>query len=64
MRTDIFVTRTSKPICTNLTSDEIFSLAVVGILTADVYTEYLLYDGENLLKAVVMNEVYNYTDLK
>jgi len=26
-----------------LTSNEIFSLAIVGILTADVYTENLLY---------------------
>jgi hypothetical protein len=26
-------------ICTNLTSNEIFSLAIVGILTADVYIE-------------------------
>ena len=25
--------------CTNLTSNEIFSLAIVGILTTDVYTE-------------------------
>ena len=29
-------------ICTNLTSNEIFSLAIVGILTADVYTENML----------------------
>jgi len=31
-----------KFICTNLTSNAIFSLAIVGILTADVYTENLL----------------------
>jgi len=31
-----------KRICTNLTSNAIFSLAIVGILTADVYTENLL----------------------
>jgi hypothetical protein len=31
-----------KVICTNLTSNEIFSLAIVGILTADVYTENML----------------------
>jgi len=29
-------------ICTNLTSNEIFSLAIVGILKDDVYTENLL----------------------
>jgi hypothetical protein len=29
-------------ICTKLTSNEIFSLAIVSILTADVYTENLL----------------------
>jgi hypothetical protein len=35
-----------KHICTNLTSNEIFPLAVVGILTADVYTGNLLRDGK------------------
>ena len=35
-------TQTDKEFCTNLTSNEIFSLAIVGILTADVYTENLL----------------------
>ena len=33
------------PLCTNLTSNEFFSLAIVGILTDDVYTENLLQDG-------------------
>jgi hypothetical protein len=28
--------------CTNLTSNEMFSLAIVCILTADVYTETIL----------------------
>jgi len=31
-----------KEICANLTSNEIFSMAIVGILTADVYTENML----------------------
>ena len=31
-----------KHMCTNLTLNEIFSLAIVGILTADVHTENLL----------------------
>ena len=34
--------RLTNTFCTNLTSNEIFSLAIVGILTADVYTENLL----------------------
>ena len=34
--------RSVKYYCTNLSSNEIFSLAIVGILTADVYTEHVL----------------------
>ena len=34
----------AKYICTNLTSNETFSLAIVVILTDDAYTENLLYD--------------------
>jgi len=32
--------------CTNLTSNEIFSLVIVCILTADVYIENMLLDGK------------------
>jgi len=41
-RLHITIEKGYKTICTNLTSNEIFSLAIVVILTADVYTENLL----------------------
>jgi hypothetical protein len=43
--------------CTDLTSNEIFSLVIVGILTADVYAENLLYDVGT--SAVEMSNIAN-----
>ena len=48
-----------KHMCTNLTSNEIFSLAIVGILTADVHTENLLYN--NTPSKAIVNAASNIT---